>query len=64
MYRFTVPTRKNKQVIDITDNVESLLRQQGFADGLCNVFVAHTTAALTTADFDPGPLPTSIRERT
>jgi secondary thiamine-phosphate synthase enzyme len=54
MVRFTVPTRKNKQVIDITDKVESLIRQQEFADGLCNVFIAHTTAALTTADLDPG----------
>ncbi len=54
MIRFTVPTRKNKQVIDITDKVERLIRQQEFADGLCNVFIAHTTAALSTADLDPG----------
>jgi secondary thiamine-phosphate synthase enzyme len=54
MQRFTVQTRKSKQVVDITDKLESLIQEQGFSDGLCNVFVAHTTAALSTADLDPG----------
>jgi len=42
------------QVIDLTETVEDLLRKETKADGLCSLFVAHTTCALTTADLDPG----------
>ena len=51
---FTVQTRKDNEVVDITDKLNSLIQEQGFSDGLCNVFVVHTTAALSTADLDPG----------
>jgi secondary thiamine-phosphate synthase enzyme len=54
MYTFTVTTRKKDQVIDITDTVEDHLREEQRSDGLCSLFVAHTTCALTTADLDPG----------
>ena len=54
MRTFTVTTRKKDQVIDITDTVEQYLREEKNADGLCSLFVAHTTCALTTADLDPG----------
>lgn len=47
----TIETKKKKQVLDITDRVLENLQTQ---DGLCHVFVKHTTAALTTADLDPG----------
>lgn len=54
MQTFTVATRKKDQVVDITDTVENYLREEQNADGLCSLFVAHTTCALTTADLDPG----------
>lgn len=47
----TVTTKENRQVVDITDNVQELVRKDA---SLCTVFVAHTTAAVTTADLDPG----------
>lgn len=50
----TIATRKKDQVIDITDLVENYLREENNADGLCSLFVAHTTCAITTADLDPG----------
>ena len=46
----TISTRRDKQVIDITDRVEQVVAQSGISDGLCNVFVTHTTAALTTGE--------------
>ncbi len=46
----TLQTRRAKQVIDITDEVESFLADSGVADGICNLFVLHTTAALTTGE--------------
>jgi secondary thiamine-phosphate synthase enzyme len=54
MPKFSVQTRQDKQVIDITETINRLIEQQGLSDGLCHVFVLHTTAALTTADLDPG----------
>lgn len=54
MHQMTVDTQRSKQVIDITNDLNRLIADQGFADGLCHVFCLHTTAALTTADLDPG----------
>src|SRR6267142_2232219 len=54
MHSFIVNTRKKDQVIDLTETVEDLLRKEPKAEGLCSLFVAHTTCALTTADLDPG----------
>lgn len=55
MHRITIKTRKKREVIDITDRLEGLLGKDGKGrSGICNVLVLHTTAALTTADLDPG----------
>src|SRR5215467_13917078 len=54
MRTFTVATRKKDQIVDITDTVEHYVQAEGGADGLCSLFVAHTTCAITTADLDPG----------
>ena len=49
-----IRTNKNKQVVDITENINKLISQAGVVGGLCHLFVKHTTAAITTADLDPG----------
>ena len=54
MRTFTITTRGKDQVVDITDTVEGYLREEKNAGGLCSLFVAHTTCAITTADLDPG----------
>jgi secondary thiamine-phosphate synthase enzyme len=55
MERITIKTRKKREVVDITDRLETLLGKDDHeTSGLCNVLVLHTTAALTTADLDPG----------
>lgn len=51
MQRFSVKTRRKREVIDITEQVEKLIAAK---TGACSLFVLHTTAALTTADLDPG----------
>jgi len=55
MQKLTITTRKKREVIDITEQVSSVLRKK-YADltGICHLFILHTTAALTTADLDPG----------
>jgi secondary thiamine-phosphate synthase enzyme len=47
----TISTQTKRQVIDITDQIADCLHKQ---NGLVSVFVLHTTAAITTADLDPG----------
>ena len=55
MQRTTVKTRKKREVLDITDTVEALLhKNHSQGPGIVNLFILHTTAALTTADLDPG----------
>ena len=53
MNKLTFTTRKKREVLDITDKIEALLADSK-ATGICNLLVLHTTAALTTADLDPG----------
>ncbi len=50
----TITTKKKDQVVDITETIETHLRNTPGTDGVCVVFAAHTTCALTTADLDPG----------
>jgi secondary thiamine-phosphate synthase enzyme len=54
MHRLIIKTAKKREVLDITDLVEDQLVEKDLKSGICNVFILHTTAALTTADLDPG----------
>jgi secondary thiamine-phosphate synthase enzyme len=55
MHRLTIKTHRKRQILDITDQVAALLRQHhGGHSGVCHMLALHTTAALTTADLDPG----------
>jgi secondary thiamine-phosphate synthase enzyme len=54
MKTITITTKRNDEIVDITETVEAYLRVATTDDGLCSVYVSHTTCALTTADLDPG----------
>lgn len=47
LYRFKVRTSLHTQMIDITSQVQALVTESGVKEGLCMVFVPHTTAAVT-----------------
>lgn len=47
-----ITTHAKRQVIDLTDLLRPLV--PGAGSGLLTVHVQHTTAAVTTADLDPG----------
>jgi secondary thiamine-phosphate synthase enzyme len=51
MKKFTVATHRRREVLDITEQIEAMLPP---ASGICCLNVLHTTAALATADLDPG----------
>jgi len=55
MNRLSIKTHRKREILDITEQVESaLLRDFPRQSGVCHLLVLHTTAALTTADLDPG----------
>lgn len=54
MVTINLQTRQRQEVVDITTEVADAVRQIGISDGVCHAFVTHTTAALSTADLDPG----------
>lgn len=47
MIRIDVRTMKHTQMLDITGEVQRAVTQSGVRDGICMVFVPHTTAAVT-----------------
>ena len=52
MKTIKISTKKDKEVLDITNLID--LEVKGIDAGLVSVFSLHTTAAITTADLDPG----------
>jgi secondary thiamine-phosphate synthase enzyme len=50
----TIKSAKAEEVVDITEKVQQVVRENKFNDGICILFVTHTTCALSTADLDPG----------
>src|SRR5579864_392877 len=55
MHKLLVKTHHKREVVDITDEVNRILKKS-YAEqsGICHLSILHTTAALTTADLDPG----------
>ena len=49
-----VSTAGNGDVVNITPGVEEIVETAGMRDGLVNVFVAHSTAAITLIEYEPG----------
>ncbi|MBQ9521093.1 MAG: YjbQ family protein [Oscillospiraceae bacterium] len=47
VFQFTVRTSSHTQMLDITGQVQKIVAESGVQDGLCVVFVPHTTAAVT-----------------
>ena len=45
--QFTVKTRSQTELIDISASVQDAVTKSGLQEGLCFVFVPHTTAAVT-----------------
>ena len=44
---FTIKTTAQTEMIDITDQIRKVIADQQFTNGICMVFVPHTTAAVT-----------------
>jgi secondary thiamine-phosphate synthase enzyme len=58
MYRtiLTMTSGREGDVLNITPQVEKAVAESGVKTGLVHLFVEHSTAALTTIEFEPGVL--------
>ena len=54
MEKLRIRTEQTREVIDITSRIQNFLDSAGLQNGLLNIFVLHTTAAIGIADLDPG----------
>jgi secondary thiamine-phosphate synthase enzyme len=54
MKRLKIKTRRKREILDVTDVVEAELSSYNAPEGICFLNILHTTAAITTADLDPG----------
>jgi secondary thiamine-phosphate synthase enzyme len=50
----TISTRGDGEVIDLSGEAQQVVERTGLSDGLCTVFVAHSTCGITTIEFEPG----------
>ena len=58
MYRKTLEysTRGEGDILDLTPDIKNLVHESGIREGLVHLFVAHSTAALTTIEYEEGVL--------
>ena len=47
IHTLTIATRSRNEFVDITSQVQDVVRESGISEGLCTIFVPHTTAGLT-----------------
>jgi len=47
MYTLKVRSREREEMVEFTDEVRRMLKKSGALDGLCVLYVQHTTAGLT-----------------
>ena len=47
MQKVTVSTRRREELVDVTSQVEEIVRLSGVSSGACILYCPHTTSALT-----------------
>jgi len=63
MTTFSVSTKSRTELIDITSKVRDAVREFDVRDGLCTVYVPHTTAAVTVNESaDPSVAKDIVKE--
>ena len=50
----TLDTQGDGDVLDLTPDAQKAIDNAGLRDGLCTVFVAHSTCGVTTIEHEPG----------
>ena len=55
-HSFTISTKGNSDILDITHNVADIINDAKFREGNALVFVVGSTAGITTIEYEPGLL--------
>lgn len=50
----SIDTRGDSEVVDLSSDAQKAVDNAGLTDGLCTVFVAHSTCGVTTIEYEPG----------
>ncbi len=50
----TIETLGDGEVVDVSADAQKAIDNAGLRDGLCTVFVAHSTCGVTTIECEPG----------
>ncbi len=59
---FQIRTKPYCDVIDITSQVQEIIRESNFKNGIVNVHVAGSTGAISTTEYEPGLVKSDIEE--
>lgn len=58
-----ISTSSRTEMVDITSQVEKIVKESGIKEGICYIFVPHTTAAVTiNENYDPSVKSDIIKE--
>ncbi len=52
--RIKINTKAELDIIDITSQVQAIVKKSGIAEGLCNVAVIGSTASISTLEYENG----------
>ena len=47
LIKLNITTSKHTEMIEVTDIIQKAITESGVKDGMCTVFIPHTTAAVT-----------------
>ena len=53
---FEISSKAENDILDITQNVQEIVENSDIKDGIVCIFVAGSTGAITTIEFEPGLL--------
>ena len=62
MQSITVTTKSRSIAVDITSEVEQVVRRSGVSDGVCHLYVPHTTAGIFINEHDDPAVADDIME--
>jgi secondary thiamine-phosphate synthase enzyme len=54
--KFRISTKGFNDIINITDRVSEIVKNSKIKEGICLVFVAHSTCAITTIEYEEGAI--------
>ena len=59
---FEIKTKAYCDVVNITSQIQSIIKSNGLKDGIVNVHIAGSTGAISTVEYEPGLVQTDIKD--